>query len=347
MSRYDNKTEKPTPRRIKEARREGRVAKSREVGAAMSFLTILIGLPTLGPPAVRTLMAETRALLAGAGQTGATAEAGSGAVAMLAWGLLPFLALTVVLAVAGGVAQVGFLYAPKAAQPKWSHLSPKKAMQRFRPSVIGWELVRTVLKLGVLALILWQPITDWLAEMGRPQGLEQALAMTWRQLWDVLIRAGILALVIAGADYAVTRVRHNKEMKMTRQELIEDLKRSEGDPLLRGLRRRRALEISRNRMIRDVASADVLITNPTRLAIALRYHGDEPAPRVVARGSGKLAARLRKEAYRNGVPVVEDKPLARALFRKTKVGQFVPAALFEAVAVVLAVAYRRRGRRFA
>lgn len=347
MSRYDNKTEKPTPRRLKEARREGRVAKSREVGAAMSFLTILIGLPTLGPPAVRALFTETRALLANAGNSGSTADAASGAVAMLTWGLLPFLGLTVVLAVAGGIAQVGFVYAPKAAKPKWSHLSPKKALQRFRPSVIGWELVRTALKLGVLTLILWQPITDWLTEIAQPNGIERALELTWAQLWNVLIRAGILALVIAGADYAIARHRHTKEMRMTRQELIEDLKRSEGDPLLRGLRRRRALEISRNRMIKDVASADVLITNPTRLAIALRYDAGEPAPRIIARASGKLAARLRKEAYRNGVPVIEDKPLARALFRRTKVGQFVPGALFEAVAVVLAVAYRRRGRRFA
>ena len=347
MSRHDNKTEKPTPRRIREARREGRVAKSREVGAAMSFLAILIGLPTLGPLAVRALFAETRALLAGAADSSATIDAAAGAWSMLAWGLLPFLGLTFVLAVAGGVAQVGFMYAPKAAKPKWSHLSPKKTLQQFRPSVIGWELVRTILKLGILTLILWQPITAWLNEIAAPHGIERSLALTWAQLWDVLIRAGILAVVIAGLDYAIARYRHNKEMKMTRQELIEDMKRSEGDPLLRGLRRRRALEISRNRMIRDVASADVLITNPTRLAIGLRYEANEPAPRIIARGSGKLAARLRQEAYRNGVPVVEDKPLARALFRKTKVGQFVPGALFEAVAVVLAVAYRRRGRRVA
>ena len=179
MSRYDNKTEKPTPRRLKEARREGRVAKSREVGAAVSFLTILIGLPTLGPLAVRSLFAETRSLLGYAGETGSTTEAASAAISMLTWGLLPFLGLTFVLAVAGGVAQVGFMYAPKAAKPKWSHLSPKKAMQRFRPSVIGWELVRTILKLGVLALILWQPISTWLTEIAAPHGIEKALALTW------------------------------------------------------------------------------------------------------------------------------------------------------------------------
>jgi flagellar biosynthetic protein FlhB len=313
----------------------------------MSFLAILIGLPTLGPLAVRALYGETRSILSSAGETSSTVDAASGALSMLTWGLLPFLGLTFVLAIAGGIAQVGFVFAPKAAKPKWSHLSPKKALQRFKPSIIGWELVRTILKLGVLAVILWQPTTTWLNEMAAPHGLEKALALTWSELWNVLTRAAILAAVIAGADYAIARYRHNKEMKMTRQELIEDLKRSEGDPLLRGLRRRRALEISRNRMIRDVASADVLITNPTRLAIGLRYESDDPAPRVVARGSGKLAARLRKEAYRNGVPVIEDKPLARVLFRKTRVGQFVPVALFEAVAVVLAVAYRRRGRRFA
>ncbi len=115
--------------------------------------------------------------------------------------------------------------------------------------------------------------------------------------------------------------------------------------MVKSARRRRAMEMSRNRMIADVATADVVVTNPTHLAIALHYDAEEAAPRVVAKGANKLAAKIRKEAYRNGVLVLEDKPLARTLYRRVKVGHFVPTALFEAVATVLAVAYRRRARR--
>jgi flagellar biosynthetic protein FlhB len=137
-------------------------------------------------------------------------------------------------------------------------------------------------------------------------------------------------------------------MKMSKQELKEEYKSSEGDPMVRSARRQRAREMSRNRMIFDVGIADVVVTNPTRLAIALKYEDDEPAPRVVAKGANKLAAKIRAEARRNGVPVIEDKPLARALFRRIKIGHFIPGNLFEAVAAVLAVAYRRKaGRVFA
>jgi flagellar biosynthetic protein FlhB len=164
-------------------------------------------------------------------------------------------------------------------------------------------------------------------------------------VWQIVLRAAALASVIAASDYAVTRFRHNKEMKMTKQEMREEHKTSEGDPMVRSQRRQRAREMSRNRMIFDVGNADVVVTNPTRLAIALKYEPDELAPRIIAKGSNKIAAKIRAEARRNGVPLIENKPLARALFRKVKVGGFVPANLFEAVAAVLAVAYRRRPRR--
>lgn len=131
---------------------------------------------------------------------------------------------------------------------------------------------------------------------------------------------------------------------MSMQEVKQEHKDSEGDPLVKSQRRRRAVELSRNRMLRDVALADVVITNPTHFAVALRYADGEGAPRVVAKGADKLAAKIRGLAHRHGVLVTENKPLARALYRRCKVGHYVPAALYEAVAVVLAVAYRRRGR---
>jgi flagellar biosynthetic protein FlhB len=345
VSRSQERTEKPTERRKREARREGRVAKSSEVGAAVSLIGLLLALRVVAPTVGRTLADHTRALLGRSGTADLGGFIGDNVTGMLIAGLVPFLGMAAVLATAGGVAQVGFTLAPKAAKPKLSHLSLKKGLHRFKPAVFGWELVRTVLKLGLLIAVIWGPITAWIARLGAPLGLVDALGFTGDQIWVLVLRATILAIAIAAADYAVTRYRTAKEQKLTKQELKEEIKQSEGNPMVKSARRRRAMEMSRNRMIADVALADVVVTNPTHFAVALRYDTAEAAPRVVARGANKLAAKIRREAYRNGVTVLEDKPLARALYRKVKVGHFVPTALFEAVATVLAVAYRRRAGR--
>ena len=345
MSRSQERTEKPTERKKREARREGRVAKSQEVGSAVSLLGLLLALRIVAPAVGRGIVERTQMVLSQSGSGDIGGVAGANVVSMFIIGLVPFLGLAAILATAGGVAQVGFMFAPKAVKPKLSHLSLKKGLNRFKPSVFGWELVKTVLKLGLLIAVIWGPITSWIDRLGAPLGLVDALGSTGEQVWGLVLRATILALGIAAADYAVTRLRTSKELKMTKQEMKEEVKHSEGNPMVKAARRRRAMEMSRNRMIFEVATADVVVTNPTHFAIALRYDPDEAAPRVLAKGANKLAAKIRREAYRNGITVLEDKPLARTLYRRVKVGHFVPTALFEAVATVLAVAYRRRGRR--
>ena len=347
MARSENRTERPTPKRRQEARREGRTAKSKEVGVAASLLVSVIALRFIAPPAVGVIADKAQTLLANSGNGLAASGAGEASVAMVLAGILPFLAAATVAGVAGGVAQVGFHLAPKAAKPKLSHLSLKRGLQRLKPSVAGWELLRSLLKIGLLMAIIWQPVVAWVHRLGAPTDLIAAARSTFGMVGSVLLRGALLALAIAAVDYGINRYRTQKELKMTRQELRDELKNTDGDPLIRSARRRRQSELSRNRMIRDVATADVVLTNPTRLAVALRYGRGYPSPQVIAKGSGKMAAVIRREAYRNGVPVIEDKSLARALFRRVNVGQYVPTALFEAVAVILAAAYRRRGRRAA
>ncbi len=150
-------------------------------------------------------------------------------------------------------------------------------------------------------------------------------------------------VVIAAADYGYQRWKTGREMRMSKEEVKQEHRNADGDPLIKGQRRRRALELSRNRMLGAVAGADVVVTNPTHFAVALAYADGDAAPRVVAKGTDRIAAKIRAEAYRNGVLVTENRPLARALYRRCKVGSFVPAALYEAVAIVLALAYRRYG----
>jgi flagellar biosynthetic protein FlhB len=340
VARHDNKTEQPTARRKREARREGRNPKSQEVAVATSLLASLITLPLVVPAAGAAMADHTARMLASA--DAGLSVIGGHLVGMLAATLLPFLGVALVAGVGAGVMQVGFTFAPKALKPRLSYL--KQGAQRFKPSVMGWELVRNAVKLGLLGVIVLDPLLRFVRELAAPIGMMQSLQMIGNQVWILMLRATALAAAIAAVDYVISRRRVTRELKMTRQELKDEMRHSEGDPLLRSRRRRMHLDLSRNRMIHEAATADVVVTNPTELAVALRYSSGDAAPRVVAKGAGKVADRIRWEARRHGVPVLERKPLARALYRSVKVGKFVPANLYEAVAVVLAIAYRRRRR---
>lgn len=261
--------------------------------------------------------------------------------------LVPAAAVAVTMALVAGIAQTGGRLSPEAIRPKVSNLSLKRGMQRFKPSTAAWELLRTSIKLGALAMLLWQPISRAAAHLAAARGLGSGLDRAMGEVTGILWRAAVLALVLALADYAWNRRKHERELKMSQQEVKKEHKDSEGDPLVKAQRRRRAQELSRNRMLGDVMTADAVVTNPTHLAVALRYDDGEAAPRVVAKGADHLAGRIRAEARRHGVLVTENRPLARSLYRVCTVGQYVPGALYEAVAVVLATAYRRRGRRVA
>ena len=346
MGKYDDKTEKATPKRRRDARREGTVARSQEVATATSLFAALLTIRVLGAHGIRLAATETRGLL-GTPLTDGTlpsARIGSSVVRLLLGLAGPFLAATFVVALVAGFAQVGFHAAPKALKPKLSNISPKKGLQKFSPAMAGWELTRTALKLGLLAAVVWTPLVGWSADADRARSLDEGLADLLGQVWTVLVRAMLLAVLIAGADYAWNRYRTEKQLKMSKQDLKQEHKDSEGDPHVRAQRRRRMLDLSRNRMLGAVSTADVVVTNPTHLAVALRYGAGDAAPRVVAKGADRLAMRIRREAGRHGVPITENKPLARALYRQVKVDGYVPGALYEAVAVVLAVAYRRSGR---
>lgn len=347
MGRFDGKTEKATPKRRRDAQRKGQVARSAEVGVALSLVAMVGAVQVLRGGAA-ALGDQARVLfgLSPTGELPADVLVSTTAGSLLAM-VAPVAGLAVVAALVAGVGQTSGKIAPEALKPKLSNLSPKKGLQRLKPATAGWELVRTTVKLGALTVLLWGPVTSMGGELLRARDLGSGLERTFAQATAMLWRATLLAVVLAGADYAWNRRKNEREMKMSKEDVKQEHKDSEGDPQIKAQRRRRAQEMSRNRMLRDVTTADVVVTNPTHLAVALRYVDGEPAPRVVAKGADHLAAKIRKRARHHGVLVTEDKPLARALYRTCKVGQHVPVALYEAVAMVLAVAYRRRGRQIA
>jgi flagellar biosynthetic protein FlhB len=247
---------------------------------------------------------------------------------------------------AAAVAQVGFKLAPEAAKPKLSNLNPKRGLGRLKPGQASWELARSSLKLGLFAAVAYGPVADSIRELAGTREIDRAIADMSGTIWTLLLRAALLAVLIAGADYGFNRHKTNQSLKMSKEDVKQEYKNAEGDPLIRGARRRKAAEMSRNRLI-NVATASVVVTNPTHFAVALAYVPPEPAPRVVAKGTDRQARKIRKMAARHGVPIIENRPLARSLFRRVKVGGYVPTALFEATAIVLAEAYRRTRRRAA
>jgi flagellar biosynthesis protein FlhB len=343
VSAKDGKSEKATPQRKKKARDEGQVARSQEVAVATSFLA-LVGTLTIGGRAMmdRT-MGELTATLGSIGAPDALEASGPRALSLLLILGGPFLAAAVVAGVVAGAAQVGIKFNPKLAKPKLSHLSPKKGLEKLKPKVAGWELARSVVKLAAVFAVVWPTMSAWRDHLANDRTLAGAIERLSGAYGGIIVRAAILALVIAAADFAYQKKTTDTKMKMSMQDIKREFRDSEGDPHQKAARRRRQGELSRNRMMSDVATADVLVANPTHLVVALRYDPEEGAPRVVAKGADQVADRLKDIARRHGVPITTDVPLARALFKGCKVGQHVPTTLYEAVAVVLALAYRRTG----
>lgn len=344
MSAKDGKSEKATPQRRKKARDEGQVPRSQEVAVAGSFLA-LVGVMAIGGGwMIDHAMAEVRQIYATAGADGAM-----GAIPMRAFTLFfvlagPFLFAAAVTGTAAGVAQVGVKFNIKLAKPKAKNLSLKKGLEKFKPKMMAWELTRTILKLGAVFGVVWPTISAWRAHIQNDRTLAGAIERLTGAYGGIIIRAAILALIIAALDFTFQKQKNEKQMMMSHRDIKREFRDSEGDPHQKAARKQRAAEFSRNRMLGDVATADAVVANPTHLVVALRYDPAEGAPRVIAKGADHVATRIKDIARRNGVPVTTDVPLARALFKQCKVGQHVPVELYQAVAVVLAAAFRRTGR---
>jgi flagellar biosynthetic protein FlhB len=244
-------------------------------------------------------------------------------------------------------AQGGLRFSPGLLAPKPSKLNPLPGLKRMFGTQGLWEAAKALLKAAILGFLTYRAVRGvlpTLLDAGRlPLGA--LLATVSRTTVTLLRTAGLAGLVLALADYAMQRRRVGKSLMMSKQDIKDENKQSEGDPQVKGQIRARQLAMSRNRMMADVAKADVVVVNPTHVAVALRYDAQRGAPRVVAKGAGRIAARIREEAERHRVPMVRDVPLARTIYRACEIGEEIPPELYAAVARVLAfiLALRARG----
>ncbi|HOS94600.1 MAG TPA: EscU/YscU/HrcU family type III secretion system export apparatus switch protein, partial [Armatimonadota bacterium] len=259
----------------------------------------------------------------------------------------PVVVAAAAAALAANLLQVGFLCAPKVIRLDASRLNPVNGFKRLFSLRACVELLKALLKIAVVAYIGYSTLwgSRHLLFVLPEQTVAGVMLIIGDIAYRICLKAGLALLVLALADYGFQRWQHEKDLRMTRQELRDEYKRQEGDPLLKQRIRQRQRELARRRMMAEVPKADVVITNPTHLAVALRYdpaHMD--APCVVAKGERALAERIREIAREAGVPVIENRELAQSLFRLVPVGGVIPSQLFEAVAQILAYVYRIRGK---
>jgi len=340
----EEKTEKPTPKKKKESKKEGQVPRTQELGGWAGLLAVGMALPALMGrelTALRELMVEAFTL-----PNGATVEA---ALELLRDGGMHVLFTLVILGsgimvvgTAGALAQGGFYLATKSLKPKLSKLDPIKGAKRiFGPQAL-WEGAKMLLKSSVLGIFLYIAVKTMMPLIGGLVPIPVVISMVADTALTLIRNVAVAGLVMAAADYAMQRRKVGKQTRMTKHEVKQEHKNSEGDPLVKSAIRSRQLAAARNRMFQDIPEADVLLVNPTHVAIALRYDAERGAPRVVARGAGEIARKIREKAAESGVPLVRDVPLARALYSSTQVGQEIPQELYAAVAQVLAFVITRR-----
>ena len=339
-----SKTEKPTPKRKKDARKEGQVAKSPEIGGWLSLLVITMILPAAFGYAESRIMA-TQALVT---QVMAHPTI-PGALGVLSRGLenailiiLPFAGLIAVIGAVASVAQVGLAFSAKGITPNFSKLNPVNGLKRLF-SVRGlWELGKTLIKMGVICFLATRDIIGmWHTLLGaQPVAMQPLIDYAGSALLGFVRTLAVVGLLLGVADFAFQRRKLNADLKMTKQQVKDEFREREGDPRFKGQIRRRQRAMSRLRMMAEVGRSDMVITNPTHYAVALRYDRTRSAaPRVVAKGSDEVAARIREAATRHGVPILEDPPLARAIYGACELEEEIPEALYMAVARLLAFVY--------
>lgn len=347
MSEGGDRTEKATPQRMKEIRRKGGLGRSQDLSAWVGLGAAAAVLPLVvdrARAAALDQMAAFRDVAADPDGADVVQVLGDGLGTILTT-LLPLFAVGVLAAVAVSAAQGGVHLHRLRLHAE--HLKPKGVASRLVGGQAWWQGAKTLLKTAAVALVLLaavQAIAPALLASGRlPLSHLIGIATDGTA---TLLRTGIAAgVLLAVADVVVVWRRNRKQTRMTLREVKEEHKRTEGDPMLKGAIRSKQLAMSRNRMMAEVANADVVLVNPTHVAVALRYEPGTGAPRVVAKGAGAVAAKIRSAASDARVPMVEDVPLARALHAACELGQEIPAHLFTAVARVLAfvMALRRRG----
>ncbi len=343
------KTEQASGKRREEAREKGQVAKSREIPSVAVLIACLIYFYFNTNGLMKKIMAIMASLFSSAGRTALTVDSVQPLFVSLLFQvsalLLPLLVVIVAVAVLANVVQVGFLFSSTAIQPELSKIDPFKGMGRLFSLRSVVELVKSILKMGIVGVVAYIVIKNEVANFMplADQGVWGIMSYMGRISFKILLTTCWVLILLAILDYLYQRWEHEKSLRMTRQEIKDEYKNTDGNPIIKARIRRLQRDMARKRMMAAVPKADVVITNPTHLAIALKYDQEKTiAPYVVAKGAGVIAEKIREIARSSHVPVVENKPLAQVLYKIVKVDGLIPENLYRSVAEVLAYVYSLR-----
>jgi flagellar biosynthetic protein FlhB len=344
------KTEEATPKRKEEARKKGQVAKSTEISSAFIILAAFLALKMLGPYIYEQLIAYMRLTFSHF----STADFTINMVYILLLNLglvflktvLPLMVVVFVISLAVNILQVGFVLSFEPLMPQLDRINPVSGFQRLFSLRSLVELVKSLLKIGIITYFVYRFIMKETAQVPSliSADLTDSLRYSGGLVADLALEIGAVILVLAAMDYFYQWWEHNKSLKMSKQEVKEEFKQTEGNPQIKGKIKERQRAIAMRRMMQEVPKATAVITNPTHFAVAIRYDKMMIAPEVIAKGQDFLAERIKQVARENGVAVVENKPLARALYATVEVGDAIPSELYQAVAEVLAYVYRLKRR---
>lgn len=351
------KTEQPTAKKLDDARKEGQVAKSRELGSAVLllgfFVTLKFVLSFVGENFLEVFHMVYNRIPDYTGVEASDVNATAYATLLTQMMLkimviaLPFFAAAVVLSVIVDVSQVKWRPTGKPLQPKFSKLNPIKGFKKIFSSRSLFELLKSCAKIGIVAYLVWDTLKDkaGIIRLFYEIPLNSALAQIGDIVLDMGIKISVFYLFLGFADYIYERVKFNKDMRMTKQEVKEEYKQSEGDPQIKSKIKQRMREASQRRMMQALPEADVVITNPTHLAVAIKYDSEaHKAPVVLAKGEDFLAQKIKEIARDNKIEIVENKPLARMLYYNVDVDEEIPPELYQAVAEVLAFVYNQKNK---
>ena len=353
LQRFDGeKTEEPTPKKREDARRKGTVAKSQELNTAFVLLIGFLILRILWEYIYVNIAEYTIYLYSHLSQSTSTegiSELFIGIMILLAKTVMPIMFAILIVGLAINVYQVGLMVSTERLEPKLDNLNPINGFGRIFSKRSLVELIKSIFKIIVIGFFLYLYLKDQIPLL--PQfiffDLPHSLATAADIIFTMAFQVVAVIMVMAAADYAYQKWQTTQDLKMSKQEVKDEFKQMEGDPQIKGKIKQKQRQMAMQRMMQEVPKADVIVTNPTHLAVALSYKKGMIAPTVLAKGQDLVAERIKQIAREHRILIVENKPVARALYEAVEVGDMVPSELYQAVAEILAYVYRIKHRRVA
>jgi flagellar biosynthesis protein FlhB len=345
------RTEQATDAKREEFRRRGQVASSREFATAAIFLFAALFLYMFGRHYYVNIVDIFEHFYGGGLVAHIRSADTAGAMAFVGLKIFyllgPLFGLSLLIGVASQVLQTGFLNIEDALSPDLNKINPLNALKRIFSMRGVVDLMKSLLKMGVIFVVIYFLLRAELKQIPHLSSfsIQQLMAYIGGILFKLLVGAGFFMLAIALADYMYQRWQIEQDMMMTKQEIKEEMKSREGDPMIKARVRKIQREMAMRKMMTEVPKGDVVITNPTHIAVVLKYTAGLPAPQLIAKGADFVAEKIKEIAREKNIPIIENKPLARTIFKTLKIGQIIPKDLFVAVAEVLSYVYRLKKKK--